>query len=294
MSQGPADRRPEQDGQDHPEEENVEKVTSADGTPIAYEAWGDGPAVVIVGGAFNDRGTWAELAQALAQAGFTGVSYDRRGRGASGDTAPYALEREFEDLAAVVAAVSPGAPAFAHAISSGAALLVRAVAYGVPVSKVSVLEPPYRLPGAPPLPERYIETLSGYVASDDRAGLVEYFQTRVVGLPPQMLESIKGTPLWDDLLAMAPTLVYDGVALGGNDHSVPRGLLSGLEVPVLAVTSTGTRLPWLAQGAEAVAVTAPRGRLARLEGGFHEVPTPVLAPALAEFYRGVETTSEQS
>jgi hypothetical protein len=251
----------------------VEKAISADGTTIAYEAWGDGRPAIVVGGAFNNRATWAELAQALAAAGFTGVTYDRRGRGASGDTAPYAVEREFEDLAAVIRALGRDAPAFAA---------------GVPVAKVSVLEPPYRVAGAPPVPERYIETLSAFVAADDRAGLVEFFQTRVVGLPAQMLESIKGTPMWDELLAMAPTVVYDGVALGGNDHSLPVDLLSGLGVPVLAVTSTGTQAPWLSQAAEAVAGAARHGRFARLEGAFHEVPTPVLAPALAEFYRAEE------
>ena len=84
------------------------ETTSADGTTIAYDSWGDGPLVVVVGGAFNDRGTWAQLARALAAQGFRAVSYDRRGRGGSGDTQPYALEREFEDLAAVIDAAERG------------------------------------------------------------------------------------------------------------------------------------------------------------------------------------------
>jgi pimeloyl-ACP methyl ester carboxylesterase len=265
----------------------MEQVHSADGTTIAYDAWGEGPAVVIVGGAFNNRGTWAELAQALAAAGFTGVSYDRRGRGGSGDTRPFALEREFEDLAAVVDGVRRDGPVFAHAVSSGGALLLRAVADGVPVAGASVLEPPYRIEGAPPPPERYIETLSRFVAADDREGLVSFFQTRVVGLPPEMLDQIRGTPLWGELLAMAPTLVYDGLALGGDDHALPLDVLGKVHVPVLAVTSTGTQLPWLSRTAEAVAAALPDGRFARLEGGFHEVPAPVLAPALAAFYREI-------
>src|SRR3954451_15653388 len=126
-------------------EGDVEKTPSADGTTIAYDVWGEGPAVVIVGGAFNDRNTWGELAEALAEQGLRAVSYDRRGRGDSGDTAPYALEREFEDLRAVIDAVQPESPVVAHGVSSGGALLLRAVALGVPVARVSVLEPPYRI-----------------------------------------------------------------------------------------------------------------------------------------------------
>src|SRR3954469_159012 len=145
-------------------EDDVDKTTSVDGTTIAYDVWGDGPAVVIVGGAFNDRNTWAELGQALAEEGLRAVSYDRRGRGDSGDTRPYALEREFEDLRAVLDAVQPGSPVFAHGVSSGGALLLRAVDAGVPVARASVLEPPYRIPGAPPpAPADYVGTLQSYI-----------------------------------------------------------------------------------------------------------------------------------
>jgi pimeloyl-ACP methyl ester carboxylesterase len=263
----------------------VETTTSADGTSIAYDLWGKGPAVVIVGGAFNDRGTWADLAQALAGEGLRAVSYDRRGRGDSGDTRPYAVEREFEDLRAVIDAVQPGEPVFAHGVSSGGALLLRAIGAGVPVARASVLEPPYRIEGAPPPPERYLATLQGFVDRDDRAGLVEYFQTRVIGLPVQMIEPMKGTPMWQSLLEIAPTLVYDGHAMGGDDQSLPTGLLAGIAIPVLGVTSEGTAVPWMSKTAATVAAAVPAGRHARLPGGFHEVPPPVLAPALAAFYR---------
>jgi alpha-beta hydrolase superfamily lysophospholipase len=264
----------------------VEKTTSADGTTIAYDAWGDGPAVVIVGGAFNDRNTWAELAQALAGQGLRAVSYDRRGRGDSGDTSPYALEREFEDLRAVVDAVSPGAPVFAHGVSSGGALLLRAVDAGVPVARVSVLEPPYRIEGAPPAPDDYVGTLQSYVDRDDRSGLVEYFQTQVIGLPAEMVASFRGTPMWQALEALAPTLVYDAHAMGGNDQSLPADVLGRIGIPLLGVTSEGTAVPWMSRTVEVVAAAVPDGRWARLPGGFHEVPPEVLAPVLADFYRG--------
>lgn len=261
-------------------------ATSDDGTPIAFDASGTGPPVVVVGGACNDRGSWAGLAAALADDGFTAVSYDRRGRGASGQTAPYAVEREVEDLAAVLAAVGDGGPAHAHGVSSGAALLFRAVAAGVPVDRISVLEPPYRVPGAPPVPEHYTATLRRYVDAGDRDGLVAFFQTRVIGLPAAAVEGFRSDPVWSALCAMAPTLVHDGLVLGGDDHGLPAGLLAAVRVPVLVVASSGTA-GWLGQTAEPVAGALPDARWIRLDGGYHRVPEPVLVPVLANFYRGV-------
>lgn len=265
----------------------MEKTTSADGTTIAYDVWGSGPLVVIVGGAFNDRTAWAELAQALAAEGLRGVSYDRRGRGESGDARPYAVEREIEDIAAVIEAARESAesPVFLHGVSSGAALVLQALAAGLDATAASGLEPPYRIEGAPPAPPNYIGTLQEMVDRDDREGLMEYFHTQVVGLPIELLEPVKQTPVYAGMLAMAPTLIADGLALGGDDHSLPRELLSRVQVPVLTVTSTGTMMPWLGQTAERVAEALPNGRAVRLEGGFHEVPTATLAPALAGFYR---------
>jgi hypothetical protein len=173
---------------------------------------------------------------------------------------------------------------YAHGVSSGGAVLLRALAAGVGVARASVFEVPYRIEGAPPPPDRYMETLTSFVASGDRSGLVEYFQTRVIGLPTQLVESFKGDPMWAKLAALSPTLVYDGHALGGDDQSVPVELLASVGVPVLAITSTGT-MSWMAGTSEVVAATLPQGRSVRLEGGFHEVPPPVLAPALAAFYR---------
>ena len=265
----------------------METATSADGTTIAYDAWGTGPLVVVVGGAFNDRNTWAELARALAAEGFTAVSYDRRGRGDSGNTEPYAVEREIEDLAAVLAAAG-GGPGYAHGVSSGAALLLRAVADGLPVERLSVFEPPYRVPGAPPPPPDYISTLRRYVDADDRDGLVAWFQTQVIGLPEAMVQGFRSDPMWASLCALAPTLVHDGLALGGDDHSLPTDLLASVRVPVLAVTSSGTA-GWLGQTVEPVAGSLADGRVMRLDGGYHRVAEPVLAPVLADFYRGTAT-----
>jgi hypothetical protein len=156
------------------------------------------------------------------------------------------------------------------------------------VSRISVLEPPYRVPGAPPAPPDYIATLHGYVDGDDLDGLTEYFQTQVVGLPAGMVQSFRGTPMWDRLATMSPTLVHDGLCLGGDDQSLPVDLLSSVGLPALLVTSSGTA-SWLGQTAEQVAAALPAGEWVRLDGGYHEVPVPVLAPVLAAFYRREDT-----
>lgn len=266
----------------------VHTATSSDGTTIAYEAYGTGPAVVVVGGAFCDRGAFRDLAQELATHGFTGVTYDRRGRGDSGDTRPYAVEREIEDLTAVVAAVSgdSGQPAHAHGISSGGALVIRALAAGAPIATASVLEVPYRegVPGAPPAPEDYIGTLERLEAAGDREGILVYFHTKAVGLPIEMLEPMRGTPMWDSSLALTYTVRYDGLCLGEGWES-PHGSLAGIETPILSVSSTGTAIPFLPAAARLVAEAAARGEYRELEGGFHEVPATTMAPVIAEFAR---------
>jgi alpha-beta hydrolase superfamily lysophospholipase len=261
---------------------------SADGTPIAYETYGSGPVVVAVGGAFNDRNAGRELAQAIAAHGFTGVAYDRRGRGDSGDTKPYAVQREIEDLTAVISAASgegvADQPAHAHGVSSGGALVLEAIAAGAPLATASVLEPPYKVEGAPPWPERYIETLEELEANGDREGILRYFHTRAVGLPEEMLDGMRGTPMWEPLLALTYTVRYDGLCMGPS-QVMPDELLASIEAPVLAVSSTGTAMPFLPAAARAVAEGLPRGEYQQLEGGFHEVPATTLAPVIADFIR---------
>lgn len=261
---------------------------SADGTPIAYESYGAGPVVVVVGGAFNDRNAGRELAQAAAAHGLTGVAYDRRGRGDSGDTKPYAVQREIEDLTAVINATggadAAGHRAHAHGVSSGGALVLEAIAAGAPVATASVLEPPYKVEGAPPWPERYIETLEELEANGDREGILRYFHTRAVGLPEEMLDGMRGTPMWDAMLALTYTVRYDGLCMGPSPV-MPDQLLARIEAPVLAVSSTGTAMPFLPAAARAVAEGLPKGEYQQLEGGFHEIPASILAPVIADFIR---------
>jgi pimeloyl-ACP methyl ester carboxylesterase len=259
----------------------MDKVTSADGTEIAYERVGTGPTVVLVGGAFCDHNATAELANALA-GDFTAVSYDRRGRGESGDTQPYDVQREVEDITALIRAF--GGRAYLHGISSGAALCLVAAAAGAPVDAVSVLEPPYRVvTDAPPVPADYTETLIELTSTGRRAEAVGYFMTQAVGQPPEAVEEARKMPMWPALEAMAHTLAYDSYCLGGATHSGLPAELSSVSVPVLGVHSTASP-NWLVAATEAVAKAVPNGEVVGLPGGFHEVPAATLAPVLTEFY----------
>ena len=263
----------------------LEKATSADGTTIAYEAYGSGPVAVIVGGAFCDRGSFRDLAQALGGLGLTGVTYDRRGRGDSGDTQPYAVGREIDDLTAVIeAAIGGASAAYAFGVSSGGALVVEAVAAGAPITKGSALEVPYH-GEAWPTPDDYIGTLERFEATGDREGILRYFNTIVVGMPEEMVDGMKGTPAWEPLLALTYTVKYDGHCLGGDDQSLPAETLRRVTVPFLAVCSSGTQMPWLHDSAAVLADALPDGQSIELPGEFHQVPASVLAPALADFYR---------
>jgi len=258
----------------------MDKVISADGTPIAYEAVGNGPTVVLVGGAFCDHNVTAELAAALAS-DFTAVSYDRRGRGGSGDTLPYDVRREIDDIEALTRRF--GSRANLHGISSGGALCLLAAAAGAPVDAVSVMEPPYRVsPDAPPVPDGYTDTLVELTATGRHGDAVAYFMTKAVGQPQEAVDEARATPMWPALEAMAHTLVYDAHVMGGDASALPERLLATLPVPVLALHSTGSP-EWLVAGAAAVANAVPDGASVGLDGGFHEVPTGTLAPVLRAF-----------
>jgi pimeloyl-ACP methyl ester carboxylesterase len=258
----------------------MEKTISTDGTRIAYEVRGDGAPLVMVGGAFNDRHAADDLAQSLS-GDFTAVTYDRRGRGDSGDTAPYAVDRELEDLAAVIAAV--GGHAFLYANSSGAVLAMRAVAAGVPIDRLVLLEPPFRVAGAPPEPEGYLATLVELTSTGRHGEAVEYFMGEAVGLPLEAVAQAKASPGWAALERMAPTLVYDAHVMDGS--RLPKEVLSRIATPALLIGSSGSP-SWLRSAAEHTAAALPAGEYRTLEGGFHSVPAPILAPAVVDFCEG--------
>ncbi|WP_433572475.1 alpha/beta fold hydrolase [Streptomyces sp. CA-251247] len=256
----------------------LSKAESGDGTLIAYEQRGDGPPVVLVSGALCTSAAEAPLAGLLASR-FSVFTYDRRGRGASGDTAPYAVEREIEDLAAVIG--EAGGAASVHGTSSGAALALRAAAAGLPITQLSVYEPPYdpdEAPGAPPPP--YEHRMRALLAENRRGEALAVFLGEM-GMPPEALDAMRGTPMWTDMEAVAPTLVYDHEVMAGG--GVPTAMLSGIGTRVMVVDG-GMSPPFMREAARLAAQALPRGRHRTLTGQTHEVAPHVLAPLLLAFF----------
>ncbi|OLF17820.1 alpha/beta fold hydrolase [Actinophytocola xanthii] len=243
-------------------------TTSADGTALAYEVVGTGPAVVCVGGALNDRRSTASVAAALADR-FTVYCYDRRGRGDSGDTAPYSVEREIEDLAAMAAVA--GEPPRVYGMSSGAVLALRAVAAGLSMARLALYEPPLTagLPGAPPAPVRYAERLADALAAGRRDEALRLFMVERVGMPAEVAA---GAIRFPGLQAIAHTLPYDDAVVDVDD--VPHAPA----VPTL-VLAGGDSPPWMRDAAGSVGV-----EVRVLPGQTHAVDPAVLAAALGEFF----------
>ena len=260
----------------------VETVRSADGTPIAVERQGAGPAVVIVGGALNDRGAARELAERLSPR-FTAVTYDRRGRGDSGDTPPYAVEREIEDLDALVAAA--GGSAFGVGHSSGAALILRAVMAGTPLTRIALYEPPFVVDDTrAPLPEDYVEHLDELIAAGARGDAVAYF-LETIGMPAEMVAGMRQAPMWPGLEALAHTIAYDGRVMGGDMSGRPfaEGAWASVTVPAL-VLDGGDSPAWQHHAARALADALPDAEYRTLEGQTHQVSDDVLLPELERFF----------
>jgi pimeloyl-ACP methyl ester carboxylesterase len=258
----------------------MQTVTSSDGTPIAFDRAGDGPPLIYVGGALNDRNSGAPLAALLASR-FTVVTYDRRGRGGSGDTPPYAVEREVDDLAALVAEV--GGSAALYGISSGGALALEAAACGLPVTRLAVYEPPYRTDEAQAHEARRYAARLGELLSEGRRGdALELFMT-TVGVPLDMLAQMRQAPVWPALEALAPSLAHDSAVMGDERGALlPAERLAAVPVPAL-VLAGGASPQWMRDVAGRVAEAVPDARYRCLDGQTHDVAPDVLAPVLAEF-----------
>ncbi len=257
----------------------MEKVISADGTTIAYDQLGDGPAVVLVCGGSVDRMSNAPLAALLAQ-NFTVFNYDRRGRGDSGDAEVYAVEREFEDLDAIFALA--GGSAHLYGTSSGAALALLATAAGRPVNRLALWEPPYFLEGAEGRPPADTASIyRAFVAEGRRDKAAEYFMAEVVGLPAEFVASAKASPWWPAQEAIAHTLAYDAIVMG--DYSVPEEAVKAIHQPTRVLTG-GAAWPWMTQGNEKVVELLEDGSHVVLADQQHNVDPAVLAPALKEFW----------
>jgi pimeloyl-ACP methyl ester carboxylesterase len=256
----------------------MENVTSRDGTTIAFDRMGEGEPVVLVSGGSVDRMSNAPLAEEL-MSDFTVLNYDRRGRGPSGDTPPYAIEREIEDIEAMLEAA--GGSAHLYGTSSGAALALRAAAAGVPLAKLALWEPPYIPDGVPKPPEDQVEQYETMVAEGRRGDAAEYFMSKVVGMPPEFVADARNQPWWAGQEAIAHTLAYDARIMG--DYVLPVDRAAAVKVPTL-VLAGGADTPWMRDTAAALADALPDGAVRFLDGQGHNVDPTVLAPALKEFF----------
>jgi pimeloyl-ACP methyl ester carboxylesterase len=255
----------------------VHTTTSADGTVIALERAGAGPPVVIVGGALSTRHTEAGLAALLAPH-FTVSTYDRRGRGDSGDTAPYSVEREVDDLRAVMA--ETGVPACVYGTSAGGNLALEAAAAGLPISRLALWEPNVLVDDSrPPLAPDYVARLDELVANGRRVDAVAYFMTEAVGLPPEFVGPMREAPMWAAMEDVAHTLAYDGTVVSGFE--LPAQRMKEVQAPTLVLA--GGQTPWLSSGARAVADALPYGQHRSLDGQPHNVDPGAIAPVLVEF-----------
>ena len=256
----------------------MQTTTSKDGTTIGFDRLGDGPPVVLISGGSVDRSSNAQLAMELSK-GFTVFNYDRRGRGDSGDTPPYAVQREVEDLEAVIEAA--GGSAGVYGSSSGAALGLEAAAAGASVTKLALWEPPYILDPNMRPPSDQVERYNEFLESGRRGDAVEYFMTKVVGLPPEFAAHARTEPWWAAQEALAHTLAYDATIMG--DYSVPTERAASVTIPTLVVAG-GADMPWMRETAAALGDVLPNGQIRMLDGQGHNVDPTVLAPMLAEFF----------
>jgi pimeloyl-ACP methyl ester carboxylesterase len=254
------------------------RVISRDGTPIAYERKGSGPAVVLVTGGLDDGSENAPLARELSKS-FTVYNYARRGRGESGDTLPYAVEREIEDIEALIAIAGR---AHLYGVSSGGALVLEAALAGVAAERLAVYEVPYdTAEGTREQQRAYVGKLEEFLAAGRRDAALELFM-RVAGSSEEMIQGAKASPMWPGLRALAHTLAYDAACL--RDRVPEPGRLARIEQPVLVATG-GDAGPFQ-RAADVFAQSIPRAERRILEGQSHLVASEVLGPVLEGFFKG--------
>lgn len=258
----------------------MDKIRSRDGTIIAFDRLGVGTPVILVSGASTARAIHTQLAELLA-GDFTVFNYDRRGRGDSGDTPPYTVEREVEDLLAVITEAGGAAAVFGS--SSGAVLALHAAAAGLPLTKLALWEPPFMVdPDAPRRQQEYVAELTKLLDAGRRGDAIALFM-KVVGLPEETIAGMRHAPMWPGIEAVAPTLAYDATIMG--DSRVPTGLVSSVRTHTLVLDGSDTGA-WAANAAQALTTALPSARRHTLEGQTHNVAWDVLAPVLREFFTG--------
>jgi len=257
----------------------LNRATSRDGTSIAYDRQGSGPPVILIGGSLASRsagvGNNAPLAAELAGQ-FTVYNYDRRGRGESGARSPHSVEREIDDLDALIA-VTGGSPHL-YGVSSGGALALEAAAAGVNAGKVAVYEVPYGL-ADPARLRTYREELDTLLATDRRSDALELFH-RLLGIPEEAVAAARQSPLWSGAVALAHTLAMDAAVLG--DGQVPAARLAKVNNPVLVATGGGSTE--VEEAADLIAASVPDAERLTLAGMQHAVAAKALAPVLGRFF----------
>ncbi|MCL4858100.1 MAG: alpha/beta hydrolase [Caldilineaceae bacterium] len=262
----------------------MKTVTSKDGTTIAYDQWGAGPVIILVDGALQSRAFdqgMAQLASMLAHR-YTVIHHDRRGRGDSSDTLPYAVECEIEDIEALIDEV--GGPACLYGISSGACLAFEAaLALDGRVTRLAMYEAPYNDDSMSKQRwQQYTKELAALLAADRRGDAVALFMM-LVGVPAASIDGIRQDPIWPLFEAIAPTLAYDHIALLGEDAGVPVERAARLTMPTLILNGAES-YPFMHETAKTLASAIPNAEHRTLAGQTHEVAPEVLAPVLAEFF----------
>jgi pimeloyl-ACP methyl ester carboxylesterase len=264
----------------------MSKVFSKDGTAIAFDRSGQGPAIILVTGAIAARSDAAPLAASLSPH-FTVFAYDRRGRGESGDTPPYVVEREIEDLDALITEAGGSAFVFGH--SSGAVLALEAARlFPARITKLAVYEPPFIVDDSrPPVPEDYVTRLTELISSGRRGDAVEYFMTRALRVPAEEVAHMRNAPMWEAMEAVAPTLVYDGAIMGDAMRGSPEPLRKWAPVTMPTLVMDGGKSPaFMHSGAQALTDILPHAQHRRFPGQDHGVAEEVLVPVLVQFFKG--------
>jgi pimeloyl-ACP methyl ester carboxylesterase len=263
-------------------------VTSTDGTKIAFEKVGSGPAVILVNGAMSYRRafdtTLEDLAELLSK-DFTVYDYDRRGRGESGDTEPFTKVREIEDIQALVE--HAGGEAMLVGFSSGGAVTLETTAVTSGIKKAFVYEVPFIVDDSRQALDDYEGHTTRLVAEGKLDELIEYFITVVAGIPAEFVGGIKqDKAMWERMRAIAPTIPHDASFMSEfmKGKPLPSGYWSKVKVPVL-VGDGGASPAWLHNAAEALAAALPNASRETFEGQTHSVDPNVIAPVITEFFK---------
>lgn len=264
----------------------MQQIKSKDGTDIAFTREGSGPAVILVGGGLVDKSENAPLATELAR-DFTVYNYDRRGRGESGDTQPYALQREIEDIEAMIN--EAGGSAYLFGASSGGALVLEAAAAGVGADKLAVYEVPYSLDDeAVQAWKEYRKNLEAALAEDDRDKALVTFM-KLAGSSDEDIEGAKNSPYWAPMQAVAPTLAYDAEVMGDGRPPVER--LKKITQPTLVATGgvidpgmQGLQPNFFRYAADAIADALPNAQRDTIENQGHRADPKELGKMLKEFF----------